>query len=102
METTMYEKDSLEPFREKMHSYVMTLPYEEKLDARYVNNIKGWMVNAFLGIINAVSNFKTFWNFSHSSLGFKQSVYWSVLWGNEQENYNSNVPQLVWHAYFWR
>jgi hypothetical protein len=41
METTMYEKDSLEPFREKMHSYVMTLPYEEKLDARYVNNIKG-------------------------------------------------------------
>jgi hypothetical protein len=44
-------KASLEPVREKIKRFIMSMPHEKKIEHKYVMKVKGKCLNHFLGII---------------------------------------------------
>ena len=48
-------KASLEPIRDRVCDYIMSLPGEKKIEQKYVMKVKGKCLNSFLGILKSVS-----------------------------------------------
>jgi hypothetical protein len=46
-------RDSLEPVRDKIRSYIQSMPAERRIDHKYVMKVKGKCLNCFLGIIKS-------------------------------------------------
>jgi len=47
---------SLEPVRDKLDTFVQTLPGEKKIEHKYVMKVKGKCLNSFIGILKTVSS----------------------------------------------
>lgn len=52
---SVYDKESVEKIRGKIKAYAKSLPAEPKVDKKSAIQVKGKLINQFLGIIDAVS-----------------------------------------------